>query len=262
MKRKWSWLFCNLRERFEYRRRFYWWSSFAGNGFLVTDCFDCFVRFRGAVNSRLSTTRAENVTQYLLITRRVCTIINEDITKPFFLFLENRLTWIAAIFVKRAFNNVTDFVSIARTSEKSHAGTEHSCWSLWTAMLWKSLENVVKNPGKHFSGPWIRIFHFQGLFFRPWIFYEKLSMPFHGSWNCHEISATRVHEPWKVGVLYIPRAMKMALRDFRGSEKWEKIIKLDFMGREYTIKYVPCWAMKPYALISWATKILRNQFPG
>ena len=54
--------FCNL------RGRFYCWSSFAGNVFLVTGRFDCFVRFHGAVNSRISTTRAENVTQYLLIT--------------------------------------------------------------------------------------------------------------------------------------------------------------------------------------------------
>ena len=51
--------------------------------FLVTGRFDCFVRFRGAVNSRISTTRAVNVTQYLLITRRVWAIINEDISKRF-----------------------------------------------------------------------------------------------------------------------------------------------------------------------------------
>ena len=57
-------------------------------------------------------------------------------------------------------------------------------FSLWTAMLWKSHENVIKNPGKHFSGPWIQIFHFHGLFFRPWIFYEKLIMVF----MAHEIA--------------------------------------------------------------------------
>ena len=34
----------------------------------------------------------------------------------------------------------------------------------------------------------------------------------------------------------------------------------NFMGHECTIKYVTCWAMKPYTLISWAMKILRNQF--
>ena len=28
-----------------------------------------------------------------------------------------------------------------------------SMQALWTAMLWKSHENVIKNPGKHFSGP-------------------------------------------------------------------------------------------------------------
>ena len=37
---------------------------------------------------------------------------------------------------------------------------------------------------------------------------------------------------------------------------------VNFMGHECTIKYVTCWAMKPYTLISWAMKILRNQFPG
>ena len=48
--------------------------------------------------------------------------------------------------------------------------------SLWTAMLWKSHENVIKNPGKHFSGAWIQIFHFHGLFFRPLIFYENMRL--------------------------------------------------------------------------------------
>ena len=56
--------------------------------------------------------------------------------------------------------------------------------SLWTAMLWKSHENVIKNPGNHFSGPWIQIFPFYGLFFRPWIFCEKLIMVF----MAHEIA--------------------------------------------------------------------------
>ena len=67
--------------------------------------------------------------------------------------------------------------------------------SLWTAMLWKSHENVIKNPRKHLSGPWIQIFHFNGLFFRPWIFCENwVDNEFQGSWNCHEISGTRVHD--------------------------------------------------------------------
>ena len=68
--------------------------------------------------------------------------------------------------------------------------------SLWTAMLWKSHENVIKNPRKHLSGPWIQIFHFNGLFFRPWIFCETdwVDNEFQGSWNCHEISGTRVHD--------------------------------------------------------------------
>ena len=26
---------------------------------------------------------------------------------------------------------------------------------------------------------------------------------------------------------------------------------LDFMGSEYTIKYVPCWAMQPYTCIDF-----------
>ena len=51
--------------------------------------------------------------------------------------------------------------------------------------------------------------------------------------------------------------MKITLRDFRGREK-KKNDNFDFMGDEYTIKYVPCWATKLYKLISWATKILRN----
>ena len=53
--------------------------------------------------------------------------------------------------------------------------------------------------------------------------------------------------------------MKIKLKDFRGREKRKKE-NLDFMGHEYTTKYVPCWASKLYTLISWAMKILRNQF--
>ena len=81
---------------------------------------DCFVWFREAVNSRISTTRAENVTQYLLITRCVWSIINEDITKRSFCFL--KISWhdSRAIFVKHVFGNDIDLFSIARTSEKSH----------------------------------------------------------------------------------------------------------------------------------------------
>ena len=86
IKRKWP-----LRGRFDYSRKFYWRSSFAGNVFLVTGRFDCFVRFRGAVNSRMSTTGGEDVTQYLLITRQVWAIVNEDITKRSFRFL--KISW-------------------------------------------------------------------------------------------------------------------------------------------------------------------------
>ena len=114
IKRKWSWSW------FDYRRRFYCWSSFAGNVFLVTGSFDCFDRFRGAVNSRISTAKTVNVTQYLLITRRVWAIVNEDITKRSFRFL--KISWHESreIFVKHSFRNDTDLFSIARTSEKSH----------------------------------------------------------------------------------------------------------------------------------------------
>ena len=55
-------------------------------------------------------------------------------------------------------------------------------------------------------------------------FLWKVDNGFHGSWNCHEISGTRFHEPWKVGVLEIPWAMKNTLVHFRGHEKWETII--------------------------------------
>ena len=120
IKRKWPWPFCNCRGRFDYKRRFYCWSSFAGNVFLVTGRFDCFDRFCGAVNSRISTTRAENVTQYLLITRRVWAIVNEDRTKRSFRFM--KISWheSRAIFVKHSFRNDTDLFSIARTFKKSH----------------------------------------------------------------------------------------------------------------------------------------------
>ena len=101
--------------------------------------------------------------------------------------------------------------------------------SLWTSALWKSHENVIKNPGKHFSGPWIQIFHFHGLFFRPWSFYKKLIMVFMAHENCHEIFGTRVHEPWNFGVLWIPWAMKITLRDFSGREKWEMIISISWV---------------------------------
>ena len=120
IKRKWPWLSSNLQARFDYRRQSYWWSSFAGNVFLVTSCFECFVRFRGAINnSRITKTGAEDVTQYLLISRRVWAIVNKDITKRSFLFL--KISWheSGTIFAKHSFSN-TDLISIARTSEKSH----------------------------------------------------------------------------------------------------------------------------------------------
>ena len=80
---------------------------------------------------------------------------------------------------------------------------------LWTAILWKSHENAIKNPGKHFSGPWIQIFHFHGLFFRPWIFYEKLIMGFMaheiamkylppGFMSHEKLVCYRFHGPWKL----------------------------------------------------------------
>ena len=81
--------------------------------------------------------------------------------------------------------------------------------TLWTAMLWKSHENVIKNRGRHFSGPWIQIFHFHGLFFRPWIFYEKLMMVFMaheiamkylalGFMSHEKLVCYRFHGPWKL----------------------------------------------------------------
>ena len=57
----------------------------------------------------------------------------------------------------------------------------------------------------------------------------------------------RFHGPWKLH------------SEISGVIK--NIDNIDFIGNEYTIKYVPCWAMKPYTMISWAMKILRNQFP-
>ena len=118
IRRKWPWRFYNLRGRFYYGRWFYCWSNFAGNVFLITGRFDCFDRFRGAVNSRISTTRAENIwkCQSILAT----SIVNEDITKCSVRFL--KISWheSRAIFVKHSFCNDTDLFSIARTSEKSH----------------------------------------------------------------------------------------------------------------------------------------------
>ena len=73
--------------------------------------------------------------------------------------------------------------------------------TLWTAKLWKSHENVIKKPGKHFSGHWIWRFRFHGLFCMPWIFYKKAVMNFHGSWNCHEISPDGFMTLEKAGVL-------------------------------------------------------------
>ena len=78
------------------------------------------------------------------------------------------------------FRNVTSYFFLLSPSCKSPEGAS----SLWTAMLWKSHENAIKNPGKHFSGSRIQIFHFHGLFFRPWIFYVKLIMVF----MAHEIA--------------------------------------------------------------------------
>ena len=68
--------------------------SFAGNVFLVTDRSECFIRFREAVNTRISTTGAEDVTQYLLITRRVWAIgdCQRRYNQTLFPFLENMLT--------------------------------------------------------------------------------------------------------------------------------------------------------------------------
>ena len=50
------------------------------------------------------------------------------------------------------------------------------------------------------QGPDYRYFIFMA-YFSGHEFLWKVDNGFHGSWNCHEISGIRVHEPWKVGVL-------------------------------------------------------------
>ena len=106
------------------------------------------------------------------------------------------------------------------------------CITLWTAMLWKSHENVIKNPGKHFSGPWIQIFHFHGLFFRPWIFYEK----------------------WIMGFMAHEFAMKYLALGFMKS--W---CVIDSMGHEnYTQRLQGSWKMRNDNSISWVINIHLN----
>ena len=98
-------------------------------------------------------------------------------------------------------------------------------------MLWKSHENVIKNPGNHFSGPLIQIFHFHGVFFRPWIFYENLIM---GQFMAHEIAMKYLalgfmsNETLVCYRLHGP-SMKITLRDFRGPQKWEIIISISWV---------------------------------
>ena len=66
-----------------------------------------------------------------------------------------------------------------------------------------------ENPMKMSLGPWIQIFHFHGLFFRPWIFYEKLIMGFMaheiamkylalGFMSHEKLVCYRFHGPWKL----------------------------------------------------------------
>ena len=108
---------------------------------------------------------------------------------------------------------VTNATGTPTTTTQNHVcfqiGTSWEESSLWAAMLWKSHENVIKNPGKHFSGPWIQIFHFHGLFFRSWIFYAKLILVFMaygiamkylalGFMSHEKLVCYRFHGPWKL----------------------------------------------------------------
>ena len=83
---------------------------------------DCFVRFRGAGKSRISTTRAENVTQYLLITWRLG-VYQRRFNQTLFLFLENKLTWLAGDFcqtcVRQWYRFVLDWIGYALVSRKT-----------------------------------------------------------------------------------------------------------------------------------------------
>ena len=97
-------------------------SSQAMFSLLLVVLTDCFVRFRGAVKSRVSTTRAENVTQYLLITWRLG-VYQRRFNQTLFLFLENKLTWLAGDFcqtcVRQWCRFVLDWIGYALFSRKT-----------------------------------------------------------------------------------------------------------------------------------------------
>ena len=93
---------------------------------VVTDRFDCFVRFRVAVNSRISTTGAEDVTQYFLITRRVWAIVNKIWPNTLSVF-ENKLTWIAGDFCE-TFVQPWHRFAFHRKDFGKEPCTEHSGW--------------------------------------------------------------------------------------------------------------------------------------
>ena len=112
-------------------------------------------------------------------------------------------------------------ISVWSSSDGPRSATcEYKLWmSCWSERLQAHYErqcyenpmkmSLIKNPGKNFSGPWIQIFHFDGLFFRPWIFYEKSMMVFMaheiamkylalGFMSHEKFACYRFHGPWKL----------------------------------------------------------------
>ena len=63
------------------------------------------------------------------------------------------------------------------------------------------MEMSLKTQESIFQGPEYRYFISSWPILQAMNFLWKVDNGFHGSWNCHEISGTRVHEPWKVDVL-------------------------------------------------------------
>ena len=92
IKRKWPWLFCNLRGRFDYRRQFYWWSSFAGNVFLVWS----FRLFRPISRSWMDVDDRRRRSHSILAYHSACLgDCQRRYNQTLIPFLENKLTWIA-----------------------------------------------------------------------------------------------------------------------------------------------------------------------
>ena len=90
------------------------------------DCLDInrfhffFGRFRGFLDTRVNSTRTKDITQHLLISRRVQSVIYKKKSVRLISFLIIRGHESLAFLIKHAFGNNTDLFSVAKAAKESH----------------------------------------------------------------------------------------------------------------------------------------------